>query len=320
MEGGSVFGASCNLKFDTKQFYGVTAAANLSPHQGRQKRNIIVVVAVSIICLILVTCFCLWRIKSKAKTAGNGDEVKSLELQVRLETIRAATCDFSDENKLGQGGFGAVYKGKFTDGQEIAVKRLSQHSSQGDAEFKNEVMLLAKLQHKNLVKLLGFCLQGQERLLIYEYVPNASLDKFLSDPIKRTSLNWDTRYKIIKGIARGLLYLHEDSRLRVIHRDLKTSNILLDADLNPKIADFGMARLFFMDQTHSETKRIVGTYGYMPPEYAIHGQFSTKSDVYSFGVIIVELITGHKISSFTVRGASENLTSFLEIAIDLIQL
>ncbi|KAF8030104.1 hypothetical protein BT93_E2512 [Corymbia citriodora subsp. variegata] len=222
-------------------------------------------------------------------------EINTAEsLQFDLGTIRTATDNFSDSRKLGQGGFGAVYKGQLLNGQEIAVKRLSQNSNQGEVEFKNEVMLLARLQHRNLVKLLGFCLEGVEQLLIYEFVPNSSLDQFIFDPLKRVSLNWDKRHKIIMGVARGMLYLHEDSRLRIIHRDLKASNILLDLDMNPKIADFGMARLFELDQSQAETSRIVGTFGYMAPEYVRDGNFSVKSDVFSFGVLVLEIVSGQK--------------------------
>ncbi|KAL5579103.1 hypothetical protein UlMin_011545 [Ulmus minor] len=227
------------------------------------------------------------------------EEIGGLEsLQYDFSTIRNATDNFSEENKLGQGGFGAVYKGRLSNGEDIAVKRLSKGSGQGDIEFKNEVLIVAKLQHRNLVRLLGFCLEGDERLLVYEFVQNASLDHFIFDPIKRTNLDWDMRYKIIGGIGRGLLYLHEDSRLRIIHRDLKASNILLDENMTAKIADFGMAKLFVIDQTQSNTSRIVGTYGYMAPEYVMHGQFSVKSDVYSFGVLLLEIVSGQKTNSF----------------------
>ncbi|KAK2644341.1 hypothetical protein Ddye_019536 [Dipteronia dyeriana] len=211
-----------------------------------------------------------------------------------IGTIRAATENFSEAKKLGQGGFGAVYKGTLPDGQQLAVKRLFMNSKQGEVEFKNEVTLVARLQHRNLVKLLGFCLERKERILVYEFLPNSSLDHFIFDPIKREDLDWERRYKIIEGIARGLLYLHEDSRLRIIHRDLKASNILLDSEMNPKISDFGTARLFEMDQTHIITNRVVGTLGYMAPEYVIHRHFSVKSDVFSFGVLVLELLSGQK--------------------------
>ncbi|KAF8030039.1 hypothetical protein BT93_E2459 [Corymbia citriodora subsp. variegata] len=211
-----------------------------------------------------------------------------------FSSIEAATNAFSEENKLGLGGFGPVYKGKLLRGQEIAVKRLSRKSSQGVEEFKNEVTVIARLQHRNLVRLLGFCIQGEDKMLIYEYMPNRSLDYFIFDPTKRAQLDWKKRFEIIEGIARGLLYLHRDSRLRIIHRDLKASNILLDKEMNPKISDFGMARIFCGNEDEASTKRVVGTYGYMSPEYAMEGLFSFKSDVYSFGVLLLEIISGEK--------------------------
>ncbi|KAK6797676.1 hypothetical protein RDI58_005378 [Solanum bulbocastanum] len=217
------------------------------------------------------------------------DDISTAEsLQYEFSTIREATNNFSIDNKLGEGGFGPVYKGTLQNGQEVAVKRLSADSGQGELEFKNEVRLVARLQHRNLVRLKGFCLDGTERLLVYEFVPNASLDKFLFDQVKRRQLDWGRRSTIIGGVAKGILYLHEDSRLRIIHRDLKASNVLLDAEMNPKISDFGMAKLFKLDETHGNTDRIVGTFGYMAPEY-LHGQFSVKSDVFSFGVLVLEI-------------------------------
>ncbi|KAJ9566238.1 hypothetical protein OSB04_002204 [Centaurea solstitialis] len=200
---------------------------------------------------------------------------ESVELPIyEFKQIIASTDNFSYRNKLGQGGFGTVYKGMLDHGQQIAVKRLSGHSGQGSKEFKNEIMLISKLQHRNLVKLLGYCIEGKERLLIYEYMTNKSLDAFLFDPKKRRQLDWETRFNIILGIGRGLIYLHRDSCLRIIHRDLKCSNILLDEKMNPKISDFGLARTFQMAQELANTRRVVGTYGYMSPEYVMRGVFS----------------------------------------------
>ncbi|XP_009802722.1 cysteine-rich receptor-like protein kinase 25 isoform X2 [Nicotiana sylvestris] len=213
---------------------------------------------------------------------------------VKLDLIRAATQKFSEENKLGEGGFGPVYKGKLANGIAIAIKRLSRTSGQGLKEFKNEVVLIARLQHRNLVKLLGCCLEGNKALLIYEFMPNKSLDFFLFDSRENEILDWRQRLHIIKGIARGILYLHEDSRLRIIHRDLKASNVLLDKDMNPKISDFGMAKMFSGNQCEANTNRVVGTYGYMAPEYAMEGLFSTKSDVFSFGILVLEIVSGRK--------------------------
>ncbi|XP_061983759.1 receptor-like serine/threonine-protein kinase SD1-8 [Populus nigra] len=223
------------------------------------------------------------------------------ELELPLfdfSTIATATNNFADENKLGEGGFGRVHKGRLVEGQEVAVKRLSKNSVQGTEEFKNEVRLIARVQHRNLVRLLGCCVEKDEKILIYEFMENRSLDFVLFNKAKSSLLNWQRRYNIICGIARGLLYLHQDSRFRIIHRDLKASNILLDHEWTPKISDFGMARIFGGDQIQANTVRVVGTYGYMSPEYAMDGLFSAKSDVFSFGVLVLEIVCGEKNRGF----------------------
>ncbi|KAL4178800.1 hypothetical protein AMTRI_Chr13g116910 [Amborella trichopoda] len=240
---------------------------------------------------------------------GVGGDENTLFL-FHLDTIVACTNNFSEENKLGEGGYGPVYKGNLQDGKMVAVKRLLRSSGQGVEEFKNEIMLIAKLQHRNLVKLLGCCLERQEKLLVYEYMPNKSLDKILFDPEKRLELDWMKRFNIIMGITKGLLYLHEDSRLRIIHRDLKAGNILLDNDLNPKISDFGTARLFGQDETQANTTIIVGTYGYMSPEYVLHGHISVKSDIYSFGVLLLEIISGRKNNERLPSEESQGLVEY----------
>ncbi|XWS12784.1 hypothetical protein CRYUN_Cryun37aG0120000 [Craigia yunnanensis] len=294
-QGGRVIGPSCNFRFEIERFYNLTTADTPPPSQPTPASPLSPPPS---------------NDTTSTTAAEAVDEIGEESLQYDFNTIRAATNHFSMANKLGQGGFGAVYKGTLASGELIAVKRLSTDSGQGDLELKNEVQLVAKLQHRNLVRLQGFCLEGSERLLIYEFVPNASVYKFLFDPVKRAYLDWERRYKIIGGIARGFLYLHEDSRLRIIHRDLKASNILLDAEMNPRISDFGMARLCAVDQTQGATSRIVGTYGYMAPEYAMHGQFSVKSDVFSFGVLLLEILSGQKISAFRNGSDVEDLVSF----------
>ncbi|ESR37606.1 hypothetical protein CICLE_v10030238mg, partial [Citrus x clementina] len=231
-----------------------------------------------------------------------------------LADIEAATERFSVRNKLGEGGYGPVYKGVLPCGEVIAVKKLSKTSTQGFEEFKNEVMLTAKLQHVNLIRVLGFCIDNEERMLIYEYMPNKSLDCYLFDPIRRFILDWKKRAHIIEGITQGLLYLQEYSRLTIIHRDLKASNVLLSEDMKPKISDFGMARIFAKESLEANTEQVVGTIGYIPPEYATKGVYSTKSDVFSFGVLLLQIISGKRLSMLC--GINENL-SILEHAYEL---
>eukprot|EP00261_Vitis_vinifera_P037175 XP_019078418.1 PREDICTED: G-type lectin S-receptor-like serine/threonine-protein kinase At1g11330 isoform X5 [Vitis vinifera] len=326
---------------------------------------VIIIPVVSVIFLTLVSfCYLLWRKYNPGGTilsqtiikkcmrlhlAAN-DRVQNangLQLDINedhelpllnFSWISTATKNFSFANRLGEGGFGPVFKGNIG-GHEFAVKRLSSTSGQGLEEFKNEVQLISKLQHRNLVRLLGCCIHQEEKMLIYEYMPNKSLDSFLfgrllfstspthicffrfdllssfmqfecitnADPIQKKQLDWAKCFHIIEGIAQGLLYLHKYSRLRIIHRDLKTSNILLDSYMNPKISDFGLARIFGENESKAKTKRVVGTYGYMSPEYAVHGLFSTKSGVFSFGVIMLEIVSGRRNVAFSQSECTLNL-------------
>ncbi|CAN0838527.1 Cysteine-rich receptor-like protein kinase 19 [Linum grandiflorum] len=208
--------------------------------------------------------------------------------------IKSATNNFSNENLLGSGGYGPVYKGILAGGEVIAVKRLSESSNQGVVEFRNEVSLTARLQHVNLVMVLGYCTENEEKMLVYEFMPNGSLHLYLFDPVRRLRLDWNKRVRIIEGVTQGLLYLQEYSNFTIIHRDLKAGNVLLDGDMNAKISDFGMARLFGKDVDEANTRNIVGTYGYIPPEYARKGIYSMKYDVYSFGVLLLQVISGKR--------------------------
>ncbi|XP_074270047.1 cysteine-rich receptor-like protein kinase 15 isoform X2 [Silene latifolia] len=270
-----------------------SSAPNRNSGNNKRLKIIVAITALSGTTILVAIVYFMCRRKARQEGNPKFDKLEELPL-FKFEKLSAATNNFQESNKLGQGGFGLVYKGTLEDGREVAIKRLSGTSRQGAEEFMNEVLVISKLQHRNLVKLLGCCGERLERMLIYEYMPNKSLDAFLFDPQKKGILDWKKRYNIIEGICRGLVYLHRDSRLKIIHRDLKAANILLDENLNPKISDFGMARIFGGTQIEADTTRVVGTYGYMPPEYAIEGRFSEKSDVFSFGVLLLEIITGKK--------------------------
>ncbi|XP_059660550.1 G-type lectin S-receptor-like serine/threonine-protein kinase SD1-1 isoform X2 [Cornus florida] len=328
---GSSCGVWLNQLIDMREFgdegeeiYMRMARAELESIAAAKRRRKVVtisVVLVSTVSGIILSGVVGWYIcrlkkaRKKVKQENNPyndytEESQEDDLELPLfdiSTILVATDKFSFKNKIGEGGFGPVYKGELPNGQEIAIKRLSQSSGQGLKEFKNEVILIAKLQHRNLVKLLGCCIQGEERILIYEYMSNKSLNYFIFDKNGRRLLPWKKRFNIILGIARGLLYLHQDSRLRIIHRDLKASNILLDKEMDPKISDFGIARIFGGEQTEEKTMRVIGTYGYMSPEYAMSGHFSVKSDAFSFGVLVLEIISGQKNWGFYHPDHDQNL-------------
>ncbi|XP_019196489.1 PREDICTED: G-type lectin S-receptor-like serine/threonine-protein kinase At4g27290 [Ipomoea nil] len=273
---------------------------------GQKKQEAMKIVIPTISGILILSSFVWFALYERKKGAEIDKEVHDLPL-FTLETVVSATNNFSSDNLIGKGGFGHVYKGKLFVGTEIAVKKLSENSRQGAQEWENEVRIIAKLQHRNLVTLQGCCAEGGQRILIYEYMPNNSLDYFVFDESRKGILTWQTRFVIATGISRGLLYLHQDSRLKIIHRDLKTSNILLDAELNPKISDFGLARIVEEDDGLAKTKRVIGTYGYMSPEYVVDGNFSVKSDVFSLGVILLELISGRKNRAFHDSDHHHNL-------------
>ncbi|KAJ8459074.1 hypothetical protein OPV22_032000 [Ensete ventricosum] len=319
-QGGVVLKYRCYLRYETYQYYNMSvpaaplpplpsefsapppprATANPPPPPAvgdsnsssstsidagkKQDSKRVMAVVIPILCAVMLVAavlIFLWRTKIFARKSNveEAESQKAKSLLFDLDTLKVATNNFSDANKLGEGGFGPVYKGVLSDGQEIAVKRLARRSQQGFAELRNEVAFIAKLQHRNLVRLIGFCSE-EEKLLVYEFLPNGSLDKTLFDPAKCGQLTWERRYKIIEGIARGLLYLHEDSRL------------LVDQD------------------SKERASRIVGTNGYIAPEYALHRRLSDKSDVYSYGVLVLEIITGRRISEFRGSGHRANLQTY----------
>ncbi|XP_047332843.1 proline-rich receptor-like protein kinase PERK15 [Impatiens glandulifera] len=228
-----------------------------------------------------------------SSVAINMDSDKlSTQIIFTYEELAKATDTFSSLNLLGEGGFGYVHKGVLSNGNEIAVKQLKTGSGQGEREFQAEVAIISSVHHRHLVSLVGYCISGEKRLLVYEFVPNKTLEFHLHGK-GRPPLRWETRMKIALGSARGVAYLHEDCHPKIIHRDIKASNILLEDTFEAKVADFGLARLTLDTDTHVST-RVMGTFGYLAPEYALTGKLTEKSDNFSFGVMLLELITGRR--------------------------
>ncbi|EEC82212.1 hypothetical protein OsI_26356 [Oryza sativa Indica Group] len=265
--GGGVFGVWCNLRYEVFPFFSGRPLLHLPAFVEAPPPA-----------------------TSAAATRRGGKWFSFIQVLVIVLTTEI----LSESNSIYLQRKRGIRQGVLPEGQEVAVKRLCQCSGQGIEELKSELVLVAKLYHKNLVRLIGVCLEQQEKILVYEYMSNKSLDTILFDIDKNIELDWGKRFKIINGIAQGLQYLHEDSRLKIVHRDLKASNILLDFDYNPKISDFGLAKIFDGDQSKDITHRIAGTYGYMAPEYAMHGHYSVKLDVFSFGVLVLEIVTGRR--------------------------
>ncbi|GKV14547.1 hypothetical protein SLEP1_g25404 [Rubroshorea leprosula] len=294
---GRAINTGCFMRYSDKDFLNKVSGSGSS-------RGTTIVIVVSVVSSLVVLGVgvpmgvYIWkqrRIQKKRKRSCDAQKlVKTLNdssLNFKYSTLEKATGSFAEANKLGQGGFGTVYKGALPDGREIAVKRLFFNNRHRVADFYNEVNIISSVEHKNLVRLLGCSCSGPESLLVYELLPNKSLDRFIFDTNRGRVLNWDKRYEIIVGTAEGLVYLHENCKTKIIHRDVKASNILLDSRLRAKLADFGLVRSFQEDQSHISTA-IAGTLGYMAPEYLAHGQLTEKADVYSFGVVLLEIVTG----------------------------
>uniref|UniRef100_A0A0E0PJP4 non-specific serine/threonine protein kinase n=1 Tax=Oryza rufipogon TaxID=4529 RepID=A0A0E0PJP4_ORYRU len=304
----------------TQGHYGPTISAlsitpNFTPTvrngvpKKRSKAGAIVGIVIGASVLGLAALFGIFFLVKKRRTmaqqrkelydlVGRPDVFSSAELKL-------ATNNFSSQNILGEGGYGPVYKGKLPDGKVVAVKQLSESSHQGKSQFVTEVATISAVQHRNLVKLHGCCIDSKSPLLVYEYLENGSLDQalFRDTGLK---LDWTKRFEIILGIARGLTYLHEESSVRIVHRDIKASNILLDTDLTPKISDFGLAKLYDEKKTHISTA-IAGTFGYLAPEYAMRGRLTEKADVFAFGVVALETVAGRSNIDNSLEESKVNL-------------
>eukprot|EP00253_Pinus_taeda_P001528 PITA_01528 len=296
---GRALEAGCTMRYSNYSFF-TNMQTSSSTKKKTSKLVPVLLGSVGGTALIAVLCLVFWQRNRHSKSSSRADENLVArgnfgQIFFNYKVLRDSTRNFDRNNMLGKGGFGEVYKGRLPDGRVVAVKKLNgRHTTQAAEEFLflKEVKLISSVRHRNLVRLLGCCTRGHERLLVYEFMSNNSLDKHLFGEIE-TTLSWETRLNIIVGTARGLAYLHEDSNVRIIHRDIKCANILLDDRFYPKIADFGLARLFPEGETHVSTK-VGGTLGYIAPEYAVHGQLSEKADVYSYGIVVLEIVSGRK--------------------------
>uniref|UniRef100_A0A3N7GD05 Protein kinase domain-containing protein n=1 Tax=Populus trichocarpa TaxID=3694 RepID=A0A3N7GD05_POPTR len=293
-----------------------------SPSSGNSSTLLFVIGGMTVLIILLTLVLYFWKFNKPEKLkkflkknrsltetndfwSGNLQTINYFDFQ----TLKKATKDFHPANLLGRGGFGPVYRGKLHDGRLVAVKKLSlDKSQQGESEFLSEVKMITSIQQKNLVRLLGCCSDGPQRLLVYEYMKNRSLDLIVHGNSDKF-LDWNTRFQIILGIARGLQYLHEDSHLRIVHRDIKASNILLDDKFQPRISDFGLARFFPEDQAYLSTA-FAGTLGYTAPEYAIKGELSEKADIYSFGVLVLEIISSRKNTDLSLPSEMQYLPEY----------
>ncbi|XP_028789541.1 L-type lectin-domain containing receptor kinase IX.1-like [Neltuma alba] len=286
-------------KVDTWSFYSEDFP-RIAPSTGRNATTLAIGLGVGGIALVcLVVLFFLWKYKKKTKDGESNDNISDDDFEggtgpkkYSYAELASAADNFKDEQKLGQGGFGGVYRGFLKDSNSyVAIKRISKDSKQGKKEFASEVRTISQLRHRNLVQLIGWCHERKELLLVYEYMPNGSLASHLFDD--KRFLTWSIRFKIAQGLASALLYLHEEWEQCVVHRDIKSSNVMLDSNFNAKLGDFGLARL--VDHAKgAQTTALAGTMGYMAPECITTGRASKESDVYSFGVVALELVCGRK--------------------------
>ncbi|KAM7509148.1 hypothetical protein LguiA_019601 [Lonicera macranthoides] len=301
---GRAMNAGCYMRYSDHNFFN-DEARKMKESTGISSTGATVAIALTAMAFLMLSLFATFaayvrwsKLKQESKNLGQiSNAFNKSCLSFKYENLEKATNYFDVARKIGQGGAGSVFKGTLPNGKTVAVKRLFFNNRQWVDEFFNEVNLISGIQHKNLVKLLGCSIEGPESLLVYEYVPNKSLNQFLFDKNKSQILNWKQKFDIIVGIAEGISYLHGGSQIRIIHRDIKSSNVLLDENLSPKIADFGLARCFGADKTHLSTG-IAGTLGYMAPEYLVRGQLTEKADVYSYGVLVLEIVCGRKNNAF----------------------
>ncbi|KAF5769135.1 putative protein kinase RLK-Pelle-DLSV family [Helianthus annuus] len=294
----------CFTRYDTTPFFGRNETTDISSllwdGDSNEKKSIIGAVVGGVSFLLLLLAIFLWHRRSKKAGGGQQDKsTRSIDLlqgpaAYSYNDLKVATNNFSDENKLGGGMHGEVYKGTLENGDEVAIKKTFMTSSRGKKHFKDELKILGNVHHRHLLRLLGYCRKGPHLFLVHEYMENHSLDQFLYGD-RTTTLSWKQRFGIIYGTARGLAYLHEQYHVTIIHRDIKTSNILLDNEFQPKIADFGLIRLLPEDKTRLSTE-LAGSLnsGYVAPEYAIHGHLSEKVDTYSYGVVVLEIVSGKR--------------------------
>ncbi|KAM0014801.1 putative protein kinase RLK-Pelle-DLSV family [Helianthus debilis subsp. tardiflorus] len=306
--------AGCFMRYSDTDFFNPVPVRS----ENRGKMIAVVAAVVSAIVIFVVALLIALYIQRRRwlqqKRTDSYDAKKMAKilndssLNFKYSAIEKATGSWAESNKLGAGGFGTVYKGVLQDGREIAVKRLFFNNKFRAADFYNEVNIINSVEHKNLVRLLGCSCSGPESFLVYEYLANMSLDRFIFDATKGKELNWEKRFVIIIGTTEGLVYLHENTKTRIIHRDIKAANILLDSRLRAKIADFGLARSFQGDMSHISTA-VAGTLGYMAPEYLAYGQLTEKADVYSYGVLLLEIVTGIQINGSKNTEYTESLVA-----------